>query len=186
MENNETLVTEPVVETKSEEMLPQSQVNGLIAKERKSAQEQLLKELGIEDVKSAKDGLKKVKELQEAQKTDLERKSEELEDWKTKYTTLEKQVQETKLDESIKTTLSSLEVDTSKLGLVKKLIDTNDLFNEAGINNEELQNRIAKVIEEELPELKKTMPKVGVEKQDETYQRKEDSSFLEAYKKLKK
>lgn len=186
MENNETLVTEPVVETKSEEMLPQSQVNGLIAKERKLAQEQLLKDLGIEDVKSAKDGLKKVKEIQEAQKTDLEKKTEELEAWKTKYSTLEKQVQETALDEQIKNSLTSLEVDTNKLGLVKKLIDTSDLFKENGIDNEELKNRISKVIEEELPELKKTMPKVGVEKQEETYQKKDDSTFLEAYKKLKK
>jgi hypothetical protein len=69
---------------------------------------------------------------------------------------------------------------------VKKLIDTSDLFNENGLDNEVLKNRIAKVIDEDLPELKKSMPKVGVEKQEETYQRKEDSSFLEAYKKLKK
>ena len=73
-----------------------------------------------------------------------------------------------------------------KIGLVKKLIDTSDLFNENGLDNEVLKNRIAKVIDEDLPELKKSLPKVGVEKQYETYQRKEDSSFLEAYKKLKK
>ena len=68
MEDNK--VTEPVVETtKTEEKtFTQEDVNNLVAKESKKAMEKLLRELGVEDMKSAKEGLKKFKEIQSKQK----------------------------------------------------------------------------------------------------------------------
>lgn len=51
----------------------QEDVNNILAKNSKSATEKLLKDLGIEDFKGAKDGLKKLKEWQDSQKTDLEK-----------------------------------------------------------------------------------------------------------------
>ena len=69
----EEKVTEPVVETTKTEgnNFTQKDVNNLVAKETKKAVEKLLKELGVEDVKSAKEGLSKFKEIQEAQKARL-------------------------------------------------------------------------------------------------------------------
>lgn len=56
----------------------QEDVNGLVAKEAKKAQEKLLKQLGIEDFNSAKEGLAKFREFQESQKTEAEKQAEQL------------------------------------------------------------------------------------------------------------
>lgn len=60
----------------SEKMIPQSDVNNLIAKEKKKATERLLKELGIDDFENAKEGLQKFREWQESQKTEQEKQQE--------------------------------------------------------------------------------------------------------------
>lgn len=62
----------------TEKTFTQQDVNNIAAKEAKSAQEKLLKELGIEDFNSAKEGLQKFQEWQDAQKTDAEKKDEQL------------------------------------------------------------------------------------------------------------
>ncbi|UJS28479.1 hypothetical protein L2Z53_03790 [Macrococcoides canis] len=62
----------------TEKTFSQQDVNNIAAKEAKSAQEKLLKELGIEDFNSAKEGLQKFQEWQDAQKTDAEKKDEQL------------------------------------------------------------------------------------------------------------
>src|SRR5690554_4856496 len=56
----------------------QEDVNNLIAREVKKAQEKLLKQLGIEDFNSAKEGLQRFREWQESQKTEAERQAEQL------------------------------------------------------------------------------------------------------------
>lgn len=71
-----------------EKMLPQSDVNNLIAKETKKTQEKLLKQLGIEDFDSAKDGLAKFREWQESQKTEQEKQAELLKNLETEKGTL--------------------------------------------------------------------------------------------------
>ena len=62
-ENVETTTTEQSGET----TFTQEQVNGIASKEAKKAQEKLLRDLGVEDFESAKDGLAKFKEYQDAQ-----------------------------------------------------------------------------------------------------------------------
>lgn len=62
----------------TEKIFTQQDVNNIAAKEAKSAQEKLLKELGIEDFNSAKEGLQKFQEWQDAQKTDAEKKDEQV------------------------------------------------------------------------------------------------------------
>lgn len=62
----------------------QEDVNGLVAKEAKKAQEKLLKQLGIEDFNSAKEGLAKFREYQESQKTESEKQAEQLATYQTK------------------------------------------------------------------------------------------------------
>lgn len=69
---------EEVVEQQEEKLLKQSDVNNLIAKESKKAQEKLLKQLGFEDIKNAKDGLEQLKQWQDSQKSEAEKRDEAL------------------------------------------------------------------------------------------------------------
>ncbi|WLR54841.1 hypothetical protein LC048_20970 [Mesobacillus subterraneus] len=66
----------------------QEDVNNLIAKETKTTQEKLLKQLGIDDFKNAKDGLQKFKEWQESQKTDAQKQADALKALETEKGTL--------------------------------------------------------------------------------------------------
>ncbi|MBF0747249.1 hypothetical protein IR073_06290 [Gemella sp. 19428wG2_WT2a] len=63
-------------ETVTEKTFTQEQVNGFVAKEVKSAQEKFLRDLGIEDFESAKQGLEQFKAYQESQKGEAEKQSE--------------------------------------------------------------------------------------------------------------
>lgn len=71
--NNQDRTDDPADNPGDEKQLPQSQVNALIAKEAKKAQEKLLRQLGVEDINNAKDALEKYKSLQDEQKTELQR-----------------------------------------------------------------------------------------------------------------
>lgn len=71
--NNQDQTDDPADNPGEEKQLPQSQVNALIAKEAKKAQEKLLRQLGVEDINNAKDALEKYKSLQDEQKTELQR-----------------------------------------------------------------------------------------------------------------
>lgn len=66
----------------------QEDVNGIAAKEAKKAQEKLLKQLGVKDIKSVKDGLEKLKEITDAQKTDADKALEKLTTLETDNQTL--------------------------------------------------------------------------------------------------
>lgn len=57
----------------------QDEVNGIVTKETRKAVEKMLKDLGVEDIKNAKDGLVKLKELQDKDKTELEKAQGEIE-----------------------------------------------------------------------------------------------------------
>mgnify|MGYP001197125342 CR=1 FL=1 len=59
-----------------EKTFTQEDVNNIVAKEAKKAQEKLLKKLGIDDFDNAKEGLKKFKEWQDSQKTEQEKQQE--------------------------------------------------------------------------------------------------------------
>lgn len=80
--------TDTTTETVEEKMLPQSDVNNLVAKESKKATEKLLKELGIEDFENAKDGLAKFKEWQESQLSEQEKQTKALQTLETENKTL--------------------------------------------------------------------------------------------------
>lgn len=56
----------------------QEEVNGLVAKESKKAQEQIFKSLGFEDIKSAKEGFEKLKAWEDSQKSESEKNAEAL------------------------------------------------------------------------------------------------------------
>lgn len=61
----------------------QEDVNSIAAKEAKAAKESLLKQLGVEDFKNAKEGLAKFKEWQDSQKTEAEKQAERLQEFET-------------------------------------------------------------------------------------------------------
>src|SRR5690625_5061905 len=71
-------VTDTASETAEEQLFKQEDVNNIVAKEAKKAQEKLLKQLGIDDFKSAKEGMEKFREWQDAQKTEAEKQAEQL------------------------------------------------------------------------------------------------------------
>src|SRR5690606_25432631 len=56
----------------------QEDINNIVARKVKKAQEKMLKQLGIEDFQSAKEGLQKFREWQDAQKTEAEKQAERL------------------------------------------------------------------------------------------------------------
>ena len=155
MEDNK--VTEPVVETtKTEEKtFTQEDVNNLVAKESKKAMEKLLRELGVEDMKSAKEGLKKFKEIQDAQKSDYDKaleKIELLEKENNEYKAEKKSLEEI---DSIKSILKEKNIDEKYAKTIKKLIT--DEINEESV---------MATIEEELPMLLETTKKIGTEKKE--------------------
>lgn len=57
----------------------QEELNNLIAKEKKAAQENFLKSVGFDDFKNAKDGLAKFKDWQDSQKTEAQKQADALE-----------------------------------------------------------------------------------------------------------
>ncbi|WP_269757878.1 hypothetical protein [Thalassobacillus sp. C254] len=70
-----------------EKTFKQEDVNNVVAKETKKAQEKLLKQLGIEDFENAKEGMQKFKEWQDSQKTESEKQQERLTNLETSYNT---------------------------------------------------------------------------------------------------
>lgn len=58
----------------------QEEVNGLVAKEARKAQEKIFKSLGFEDVKSAKEGFEQLREWKDSQKTEAEKQAEAIAD----------------------------------------------------------------------------------------------------------
>lgn len=71
----EGLEKEPTTEEKK---FTQEQVNGMIKKESAKAVEKLLKDLGVDSFENAKDGIAKLKEIEDSKKTDLEKLQEQV------------------------------------------------------------------------------------------------------------
>lgn len=86
-------------EQQSVKTFTQEQLNGIVTKETRNAQEKIIKQLGAKDFESAKEGLKQLKEFQDSQKTEAQRLTDtnktlstENEQYKDKVTNLEAQV----------------------------------------------------------------------------------------------
>ncbi|HEO2443788.1 TPA: hypothetical protein VAP34_001989 [Streptococcus agalactiae] len=83
-------------------LFKQEEVNNIAAKEAKKAQEKLLKQLGVSDFKSAKEGLDRLKEIQDSQKTEAEKQAELLKEFETNNQTL------TSENETLKAQISAM------------------------------------------------------------------------------
>jgi hypothetical protein len=69
----------------------QDDVNNIVAKEVKKAQEKLLKQLGIDDFNSAKEGLQKFREWQDAQKTEAQKQAERLQQLEQQFNAVQQE-----------------------------------------------------------------------------------------------
>jgi len=109
----ETDPTPPVANQPAPEPTPeppktftQEEVNALNAKTKTAERMALLKELGIEDAKDAKEALKKYKEQEDAKKTESEKLQEALKAEQTKATTAEQRA-----------TIAEAQLEAVKLGV---------------------------------------------------------------------
>lgn len=74
--NNNDNSTQIDTQSKSEKMFTQADVNRMMAAEKESGRKSILKELGITDVATAKEGLQKYQEYLNSQKSELQKAQE--------------------------------------------------------------------------------------------------------------
>ncbi len=109
----ETAVTGEVVEQESTvKTFTQEEVNRMMAKEKREGKLSVLKELGVEDVKNAKEGLKKYQEYLDAQKTEAQRAQEEVQRLAEEKAELEK-----------KALMADIQVSALKSGIKADFLD---------------------------------------------------------------
>lgn len=140
-ENTNVGGNEETTDTTSEKVegktFKQEDVNNIVAKEAKKAQEKLLKQLGIDDFENAKDGFQKFREWQENQKTEAEKQAELLESLETEKSTLSEE------NESLKAQLSALKVGVNADSVEDVVTLANNLVDE----DTDVDTAIKKVIE---------------------------------------
>jgi len=129
----EETVIEPVVEGKT---FTQEDVNALISRESKKAIEKVLKDLGVENVDNAKDGLAKLKEYQDGQKTEVEKLQAKIGEYETNQGTSKTEL------ETANNKLAMLEagIPIDKITRYSKLVNSSE--------GETLADRIASTLEE--------------------------------------
>lgn len=115
----------------------QEDVNNIVAREVKKAQEKLFRELGIEDFNSAKEGLQKFREWQESQKTEAEKQAERLKELETNYQNVSSE------NETLKAQLSAL-----KAGVNPDSVQDVVILAKAMVNDDvDMDQAIQKVLE---------------------------------------
>lgn len=114
-----------------EKFFRQEDVNNIVARETKKAQEKILRELGIDDFENAKEGLRKFREWQESQKTEQEKQKELLDSLSKEKESL------TAENASLKAQLSALkqgvkgeDVD-AVIAIAEKLVNDETSFDDA-------------------------------------------------------
>lgn len=165
----------------TEKVLTQREVNDLIARETRKAQEKLLKQLGVKDLKSAKDGLEKFRQMQEEQMSEQERialRAKELEQEKEQLST---QVS------TLNAQLAALKADVNPDSLDDVIVLANALVDE----NTDVEAAINKVLEK-YPHFKKQQPEPQTTEEDKkpkfstgkhkTETKSELDKWLEAFK----
>lgn len=154
-----------------EKTFTQEDVNSIAAKEAKKAQEKLLKQLGVSDFKSAKEGLEKLKEIQDSQKTEAEKQAERLQEFETQNQTLSSE------NETLKAQISAM-----KLGVNADSVPDVVALAKNYVSDEVDMNAAMQMVVEKYPHFKE-------QQQEETPQpkftngehKKQPSSELEAW-----
>jgi hypothetical protein len=115
-ENNEVVVEDKKEHEAVVKTFSQDDVNRMIGEAKKTGMTKVLKDLGIDSIESAKDGLTKFREWQESQKSESEKinsklteyekelieKNKQVEELNAKFTALNKGVNIDKVDKVIK------------------------------------------------------------------------------------
>lgn len=115
----------------------QEDVSNIAAREAKKAQEKLLKQLGVKDVKSAKDGLAEFKKLQDEQKTEAQKALDANKDLKETNETLSNE------NETLKAQLAALKQGTNSDSLDDVILLAKGYVNE----DTDVDTAIEKVLE---------------------------------------
>jgi hypothetical protein len=102
----------------------QDDVNNLVARETKKATEKLLKQLGVTDFKTAKEGLDKFKEIQDSQKTEAQKVAEKAEALGKTNTELANQVG------TLNAQLAALKADVNPDSLQDVIVLANNLISD--------------------------------------------------------
>jgi DNA-directed RNA polymerase subunit F len=102
----------------------QDDVNAIAAKEAKKAMEKVLKQLGVTDMKSAKDGLDQFKKIQDDQKTDAQKATEAAKVLEKTNSELSGQVN------TLNAQLAALKADVSPDSLADVIVLANNLVND--------------------------------------------------------
>lgn len=114
-ESNVTEVTAPAEEGQQEtskKVFTQEEVSRMMAKEKREGKLSVLKELGVEDVKNAKEGLKKYQEYLDSQKTEAEKAQAEVQRLAEEKAELERKAQ-----------LADIQVSALKNGIKADFLD---------------------------------------------------------------
>lgn len=114
-ESNVTEVTASAEEEQQEtskKVFTQEEVSRMMAKEKREGKLSVLKELGVEDVKNAKEGLKKYQEYLDSQKTEAEKAQAEVQRLAEEKAELERKAQ-----------LADIQVSALKNGIKADFLD---------------------------------------------------------------
>ena len=114
-----------------EKPIPQWKVNKIVTREVRKAQEDLLRQLGIDDFESAKEGLQKFREWQEAQKSQEEKQLEQLKKMEQQLTGF--QTENAKLKAQIAALKAGVKSDSLEdvIVLANNLVDEDTSIDEA-------------------------------------------------------
>lgn len=114
-----------------EKPIPQWKVNKIVTREVRKAQEDLLRQLGIEDFESAKEGLQKFREWQDAQKSQEEKQLEQLKKMEQQLTGF--QTENAKLKAQIAALKAGVKSDSLEdvIVLANNLVDEDTSIDEA-------------------------------------------------------
>lgn len=121
-----------------EKLIPQWKVNKVVTREVRKAQEDLLRQLGIEDFESAKEGLQKFREWQDAQKSREEKQLEQFK--KAEQQLTEFQTENAKL----KAQIAALKAGVKSDSLEDVIVLANNLVNEDTSIDEAIQKVLKK------------------------------------------
>ncbi|WP_179947368.1 hypothetical protein [Novibacillus thermophilus] len=118
-------------EKAEEKLFRQEDVNNIVSREAKKAQEKLLKQLGIDDFDSAKEGLEKFREWQESQKSEAEKQAERLQKLESDYNSVSEE--NASLKAQIAAMKSGVKAESVEdvVVLAKTLVDDDTDMNEA-------------------------------------------------------
>lgn len=138
-EQDVTQAQEVQTESKESETktFTQEDVNNLVARETKKAQEKVFKEFGFTDIKSAKDGFKQLNQFLESQKTEEQKRDEKINELTTANNEKDAQI--------LQLTASNAAL---KLGVLPDSIDDVALLAQKEVNEDvTLEDAMKKVID---------------------------------------